>query len=61
MVLELHMKLRLLFSRVVCFGLKGKLLLQHMIQECNKVTVGLMIKTYTKNLGLLSAHVEKLS
>ena len=46
MVLELRMKLGLLFSRVVCFELKNYLLHHRMIPECAEVTVGLMLVGY---------------
>ena len=61
MVLELRMKLGLLFSRVVYFGLKDHLLLQGMIPECAKVTVGLMMIGYKEKGGSVIAHIEKLS
>ena len=61
MVLELRKKLGLLFLRVVCFGLKDRLLLQRMIPECAEVKVGLMMISYKEKGGLLTAYIEKLS
>ena len=60
MVLELRMKLRLLFSRVVCFGLKDHLLLQRMISECAEVTVGFMMIGYMEKGGLVITNIEKI-
>ena len=57
-VLELRMKLGLLFSRVVCFGLKDHLLLQRMIPECAEMRVGLMMISYKKKGGLVTAHIK---
>ena len=61
MVLELRMKLGLLFLRVMCFGLKDHLLLQRMIPECAKVTVWLMMIGYKGKERLAIAQIEKLS